>query len=409
MKLYRFRDMVGNQTTISLIRKALENDKFPNASYMKGQSGTGKTTSAEVVGMYLTCLHPVDGDPCLECSECKRNIEALNTSGKSRNLIKVNMGKYKNAKEINELVDEVFTLSESNNNRVYILEELHALDQNLQITFLEYIDRLSKNIYIIVCSTDSDKIITPLKDRLSSYVFRRLQEKDSIYLLDREAQQRGVALPKDVKQLLIRYAKGIPRKLIKMVELIVDSNPTLDELARHIEYIPYSVYIELYSSLMTSSREGSLALKEVLTEYDPYTFSNGFRDFLVDLMFLLYGNITEPFTKSELTKCKEMFDKRAVMILNRSFNSETKRMSENTLSYLLFESALRIKQESMSSVLKSNTKDANIQYNEALSKSNTMEKIGANIPTEQESPAVKKLSADSFKNVGTSSHFGGVK
>ena len=79
---YQFRDLIGNVGTTNLIRNSLKNKTFPNFVILSGLPGTGKSSSAEISALYLTCEQPGDnGEPCLQCPSCIANLKALQRSG----------------------------------------------------------------------------------------------------------------------------------------------------------------------------------------------------------------------------------------------------------------------------------------------------------------------------------------
>ena len=77
MRIYNFSKVVGNTTTVKLMKGALANNKFPRFSICAGLPGTGKSTCANIAALSLTCENPFNGEPCLQCESCKKNLEAI--------------------------------------------------------------------------------------------------------------------------------------------------------------------------------------------------------------------------------------------------------------------------------------------------------------------------------------------
>ena len=123
--------------SVAVIQQSLINGTFPHISLFSGISGTGKSTCAEIAGLYLTCDSPVDGEPCCTCLTCKNNIKALQTTGRSNRLVKFNAGTLSSRSDIQELIREIFVLQSSTDNLVYVIEEVHTLTDVQQTALLE--------------------------------------------------------------------------------------------------------------------------------------------------------------------------------------------------------------------------------------------------------------------------------
>ena len=390
-KLYRFNDIVGNTATVSLIKNSLRKGEFPKITYMRGLPGTGKTTTAEIIGMSLTCLNPSDGEPCLECEMCKRNIIALNSGGRSTNLVKYNMGKLNTRKDMLSVVEEVFNLISSSNNNVYILEELHTLNANEQTMLLEEIDRMDRNCHIIICSTEDNKIISPLKSRAIKFDFGKLTRKESSLLIDKTCARLHFEISQEVKKLILEYTRGIPREIVEIIPFIQKSNPSLEEVQDFLHYIPYSEFNELFKSMLISSREASLVLERLMSQYTVESIVPNLRRYAVKAMLYVFGGEGDSFTKEEKSAIKSIFNENTIMALNKQLNTGQKYFDEESLTFLLFNSSMIIRHETLASVYRNNQSKAAKQYeeskrdavrmDEAIKKSNLENKEKSNILT----------------------------
>ncbi len=69
-----FNKIKGQDKAISILKRAMENDKIANTYLFYGPDGIGKFTTALYFGMALNCHATLDKRPCGACSSCKKSL-----------------------------------------------------------------------------------------------------------------------------------------------------------------------------------------------------------------------------------------------------------------------------------------------------------------------------------------------
>ncbi len=115
-------------------------------------------------------------------------------------------------------------------NSILFIDEIHRFSKSQQDSLLGAVE--SGTITLVGATTEnpSFEVITPLLSRCQVYVLKPLEEEDLLELAARVVKE-DVVLKKrkiffDEKEALIRFSGGDARKLLNIIELIVNSTPT---------------------------------------------------------------------------------------------------------------------------------------------------------------------------------------
>ena len=305
LKLYNFSDIIGNITPVSLVKKAIIRGKFPKLAIMAGYPGTGKSTTADIAGMALTCLEPVEGNPCMHCRNCIENIKALATTGQSKNLIKKNLGKLNDKKDVAEIINEIFVLQAPTGTNVYELGEAHCWDANAQTALLEEIDRLDANTIIIITTTKASKLIPELRSRTICFNFNRLNKTESKLLFDRTCAKLGInKVSKELEQMVIKYGRGIPRDMVNIIDFIKNVEPSMEEIKAFLNIIDYNLFTDLIQNMVMSLKDTVLLVDYMFNTYSCDMVIEQFKNYFVDVMFYITGDIQGSLSKEDCAKLK---------------------------------------------------------------------------------------------------------
>ena len=322
MRIYTFDQLIGNQHCISILKTCITQGTLPHFTIFHGIGGTGKSTCAEITALAMTCQHTMNGSPCLECTSCKSNLDAIKSGTKSSTVAKINLGRENTKTDVDRMIKEIFTLQSSERNCVYILEEAHALSTALQTSLLEEIDRLDSKTYIILCTTKLNDLIPELRSRAVLFQFKRLTDKESRLLLDKYLQDNRISMEEEAKLAILNYTKGIPREIVTSTEFLSRNTKTLEELLDHIQQINDTVYFELFQVLATG------------TIYD----LNGLKEFYINMFFQIEGNVdtlAQTSNVMEFTSVSEILQKVDRFSLGNLINKLPSNAKRVDLSFFL--------------------------------------------------------------------------
>lgn len=339
MRIYTFDQLIGNQHCISILKTCITQGTLPHFTIFHGIGGTGKSTCAEITALAMTCQHTMNGSPCLECTSCKSNLDAIKSGTKSSTVAKINLGRENTKTDVDRIIKEIFTLQSSERNCVYILEEAHALSTALQTSLLEEIDRLDSKTYIILCTTKLNDLIPELRSRAVLFQFKRLTDKESRLLLDKYLQDNRISMEEEAKLAILNYTKGIPREIVTSTEFLSRNTKTLEELLDHIQQINDTVYFELFQVLATGTiYDLNCYLKEEVDKYDIRNFINGLKEFYINMFFQIEGNVdtlAQTSNVMEFTSVSEILKKVDRFSLGNLINKLPSNAKRVDLSFFL--------------------------------------------------------------------------
>lgn len=327
--LISFKNVIGNNRIKGLLTRQLENQTFTQFNIFEGTFGTGKSTTAKLVAMRLTCENPNGADPCCECESCKNNLKAFKTTGSSPNVKIVNFGTFLNKEDVTNLINDVFVLKSGSEPQVYIFEEVHVLKdlKGAQTAFLEEIDRMPSNVFIIMCTTKLYDVIPELVSRALRYRFSKLTYDESRILVGSIA---GDKLPVKTTNLIIRHSRGVPRNLINNTRFVLDNNITAEEYKDFVQDVDEEELCALLLTMQDTDLKSFANLSKKLAEsLEATVIQNRMNELMLNALFHLKGVDTdlsdysqsvvkEVLTEATIDKCLKALEK----LSNRSTTSE---------------------------------------------------------------------------------------
>lgn len=337
MRIYNFNEVIGNVSSVSVIRQSLNNGTFPHISIFSGMHGTGKSTCAEITSLYLTCNNPTLSNPCLSCPQCTSNIRALQNTGNSSRISKVNVGRINKKSDMEELIRNIFDLQISDQNVVYIIEEAHALDDNQQTALLEEIDRLSENVYIIFCTTKPTRLLQELRSRAITFNFTRLSNSEASALFELYCNKVHVTVTDTaIKEMILQYAKGIPRNIVNLIDFVCSNEFETKTVADFLGIIDEDTFLLLFEAMKSSDLFTMLnTLDSILDKNTKDTFIEQLKSFILRVMFLEEGGIVDGFNYTELERVHNVFDGFDIVQIANIIESIKYNASESELKFKL--------------------------------------------------------------------------
>ena len=273
MEVKSLDGLFGNTITIYMIKTLLEKKKYPNFSILSGRMGVGKSTAARLIA-----------------NELSSSVQSFNAA----------LGL-----DLKDLEQTVFKLKPTSP-KVYIFEEVHALSKQDQTSLLDMLDQQPSTVYILFTTTEIGKMIAAIKSRATVWNFKSLNPVQLSQLLTQYESEVGITLSEDVKSTCIRLARGVPRDLIKIADLMIAGNFSSAQLDESSGIVADNILASLLLAIGTDSVGFYQVLQTIGNETD--TLGTQLQDFTV--RYLLESKLNSSAASTLSKDLRKQLDER---------------------------------------------------------------------------------------------------
>jgi putative ATPase len=182
----------------SILRTAIEQGKLPSM-ILWGPPGTGKTTIANIVAHTLNATF--------------FTLSAISSG----------------VKDVREVIDQAKKID----NAILFIDEIHRFNKGQQDALLGAVEKGTVTLIGATTENPSFEVNSALLSRCQVYVLRPLQKEDLVQLLQHALQHDEVLKKQHVElretEALITISGGDARKLLNLLELVVDALPSSEK------------------------------------------------------------------------------------------------------------------------------------------------------------------------------------
>ncbi|OQA84072.1 MAG: DNA polymerase III subunit tau [Lentisphaerae bacterium ADurb.Bin242] len=225
----RFSDMVGQEHVARTLRNAIVTGRIAHAYLFVGPRGIGKTTSARIFAKALNCKHPIDGEPCCECSSCKAIADES-----SVDVIEIDAATHTQVEKARDICEDVLHLPISSKYKIYIIDEVHMLSKSAWNALLKTIEEPPAHAKFIFATTEVNKVLPTVISRCQRFDLSRIPSELIARRLAYIAAEEKINISRSALDVIARAADGGMRDAQSLLDQIVSffgNNPANETIS----------------------------------------------------------------------------------------------------------------------------------------------------------------------------------
>ena len=211
-----FNELVGQNHVVTALKNAVTENRVGHAYLFSGPRGTGKTSTARILGKALNCTDlQEEGEPCCSCESC-----VSFTDGTSYDLQELDAASNNGVEAVRDLISKV-ALGSPGRTKIYILDEVHMLTAGAENALLKTLEEPPSHVVFILATTEPHKVAPTIRSRTQHYEFELLPGDELEKHIRWIAEDADLNVSEEMIEYVLRSGGGSARDTLSALEQVV--------------------------------------------------------------------------------------------------------------------------------------------------------------------------------------------
>lgn len=293
-----FSDVIGHNWLVQYLTQHIEDGSLHHFLILEGPEGIGKTSLADIIALSL-----VYG---ISNSEQRHTAyEQVVVKGESNDNIKRFKCSVDGGKDVARIIkDEMNTTFAVSGPKVIICDECHGLTEQAQDVFLSETEFIADNVYIIMLTTEVNKLKASLRSRAVPIHLKVLTHSDMVRVLKQEVHRKNLRIQNEEAMLsmIADWAECKPRTGLNILNAFSDNSAVSSEMLRElIGFLDVKDVLPVLTSLSGSLTFGLKYIEEM-------PLSSSMIDIVIECINVKAGNGSYKLKFNEMNSIREQLE-----------------------------------------------------------------------------------------------------
>lgn len=208
----RFSEVVGQEHITEVLRNQIRSGRFAHAYLFSGSRGTGKTSTARILARAINCLDPQDGEPCMKCEACMKNLS------ESIDVIELDAASNSGVDQMRSIIEKAEFAPINLKTKIYIIDEAHMLSRSAENALLKTLEEPPEHVVFILATTEPQALAATILSRCQRYEFKRLSVENLANTTRRILNDAGAEIEDGALMAIARAAEGGMRDCLSIAD-----------------------------------------------------------------------------------------------------------------------------------------------------------------------------------------------